>query len=149
MHHLASLFLKVSLQFPIVSNTVRMHPLASLFSKVSLYFQIVSNAVRMHHLLSLFSKVSLPFQIVSNTVRMHAPSCSWLVSEVPNYCILNSVRMFHFTSMFSKLPGGPDPLLHTPALTENPGTVPAYVYFFIFLSKTSNKVSASSLCCNY
>ena len=47
MHHLASLFLTSSLQFQIVSNTVRSH---SLCLDLSLKFQIsFSNSVRMFH----------------------------------------------------------------------------------------------------
>jgi len=44
-----------------------------LFSKCSLQFQIVSNTVRIHALRTWFSKVSIKFQIVSNTISiLHA-----------------------------------------------------------------------------
>ena len=44
-----------SLQFQIISNTVRMHVLETLFSKFSLQFQIVSNSTRMYALETLLS----------------------------------------------------------------------------------------------
>ena len=72
MHDLKTLFLFVSLQFQIISNTIRMHALETLFSVLSLQFRIVSNTVRMHALETLFSIYSLQFRIVSNTVRILA-----------------------------------------------------------------------------
>ena len=79
MHHLASLFSKLCLQFQIPSECSIYRPcfqkcvLCSksfqipqactiwrpCFLKFSLHFQIVSNATRMHHLASLFLKFSL------------------------------------------------------------------------------------------
>ena len=59
-----------SLQFQIVSNTVRIHYLPSLFSFYSLHFQIVLNTVTMHALETLFSSISLQFNILPNTVQI-------------------------------------------------------------------------------
>ena len=72
MHHLPSLFSNCSLQFLIVSNTVKMHHLQSLFSFYSQQFQIVLSTVTMHALETLFPSISLQFQIVSNYTRVHA-----------------------------------------------------------------------------
>ena len=83
-----------TLQFQIVSNTVRMHHLPFLFtfffcisktfqipSECTIYhhfsfysqkLQIFLNTVTMHALETLFSSISLQFQIVSKTMRVHA-----------------------------------------------------------------------------
>ena len=58
------------------SNPVTMHNLPSLIS-FSLQFQIVSNTVRIYALETLFSKGFLRFRIVSNTVTMHALETSF------------------------------------------------------------------------
>ena len=56
---LETLFSFFSLQFQIISNTVRMHALETLFSKFSLQFQIVSNSTRMYALETLFNFFSV------------------------------------------------------------------------------------------
>ena len=66
-----SLISYFSLQFQIISNTIRMHNLPSLFSFYSLQFQIGLSTVTMHALETLLTSISLQFKIVSNTVRMY------------------------------------------------------------------------------
>ena len=70
-------------------------PFIVLVFIISLQFQIVSKTVRMHHLPSLFSFISLQFQIVSNTVRMHALDtlfslflCSFKSFQILSECML-------------------------------------------------------------
>ena len=74
-----------SLQFQIVSNTIRMHVLKTLVSNKILHFPICSNTVRMHALEILFSNNILHFLIFSNTVRVHVWETLFSVfSVVPN-----------------------------------------------------------------
>ena len=112
---------KLSPEFQIVSNTVRMHHIPSLFSFYSLQFQIISNTVRMHHLPSLFS--FCVFSAVRNwfKCRQNAPFNALvfkMISEVYNRfryrqdapfivlvfkivsAVLNAVRMHHLLSLF-------------------------------------------------
>ena len=90
-----------SLQFQIVTNTVRTHYLLSLFSFYSLHFQIVSNTTRTHYLLSLFPFYSLHFQIVSNTTRTHYLLSLFSFYSLHFQIVSNTIRMHHLLSLFS------------------------------------------------
>ena len=58
-----------SLQFQIVSSTVRMHALGTLFSSISLQFQIISKTVTVHALETLFSFWLCSFKYCQNVWR--------------------------------------------------------------------------------
>ena len=97
MYHLASLLLKLSLQF---QHSARIHHLAYVLSTSFLQLQnIFSNSFRMYNLASLFSKYSA------------------LISKIG--CLLISVLMTvspFKTSLFSNLLGGTGTLPHDPPL---------------------------------
>ena len=104
MYHLASLLLKLSLQF---QHSARIHHLAYVLSTSFLQLQnIFSNSFRMHTLkASVVSKFSLHFTtIVSKRVRMYNSSLfskySALISKIS--CLLISVLMtvLHFKTSY-------------------------------------------------
>ena len=147
MHHLPSLF---SL-FSAVPNRFKYRqnaPVTALVFIISLQFQVVSNTVRMHHLPSLFSlflcssksfKIPsectiyrpcfhyfLHFQIVSNTARMHhVPSLFSFFSAVPtrfkyrqNAC-LRHIVLIMFLCIFKSFQILSECLLQRPCFKKN------------------------------
>ena len=118
MYHLASLLLKLSLQF---QHSARIHHLAYVLSTSFLQLQnIFSNSFRMHTLkASMVSKFSQHFTtIVSKRVIMYNLASlfskySALISKIS--CLLISVLMTVLpfkTSMFSNFLGGTGTLPH-------------------------------------
>ena len=88
-----------------------MYALKILFSIFSLQFQIVSNTIRMYALKTLFSKCNEVIWVVSNSLRLHALPCfqNCLCSSKISFQIASECTIW--PSIFSKLSDG---LVHYP-----------------------------------
>ena len=101
MHHLPSLFSKVSLQFRIVSNTVRMHGSEIFFSAVPNRFKYRHNACFRDIVLKNFSAVPNRFnyrQASECTIYRHCfqnSLCNSKSFQIPSACMLQRY-CFHF-----------------------------------------------------